>query len=1454
MIEKRIQKLTRECFDPKVYAIHIEKWHKQQNKQGDQKEDDAKEKKEQENEDANGNDTKEKKETTSTDKEQNTKETKPIDENTNTNAKTKTKKKSSKRKKKKKIKKKHRNKSEMIMDEYPDLNQLDDFTKYALIMFHSMLSSLDLNKHIVALSDDREENVDNSEQSHKIISTYISTLHDIFASLTTLEIRSGLKPKDTSSNNRSFGVLCNIKDFVLKCIKARHSQTINFANNQNAEIWQKLYELLIKISIGDTNVSSLLQSIWYLLPLIDQNKKQIIHFNLKPTMKYIANMRVNVNGNNLLSQRQHRYASMRESKVHGFGKSSEGRIGCKIIPSEQFVIEPRNIATLNGKNICKLTAFSSHTLALTNDGRVYSWGSGKSLQLGYPNNASQIQTEPKLIASLIDLKVKVIDISCGMAHSLIVSDVGYVYTFGNGTSGRLGHGDQGEKTSPTLIKSLAMSNKFIVSGACGSTFNILIDDQGKMYSFGKNNVGQCGLNHANAVVLSPTLIPFDGDKRVVAIAAGWEHSLCATLDGDIYSWGYGYEGTRAVLGHGDKGMRLKPTRIEALKDVHVICVCCGYDHSLCSTADGKLYTFGLTPVLLEMTKYGKKSGSNIVDIAAGEAHSLCLDEDGLCYTWAHKVSTHQSGIKQLNKNYFGTMPVQAIAAGDKFSFFITAKMDKKVAKKNKNLLNSNAKDNETDSDKHALDELRSEFVTKLNQFSLSDENQNDMKAIQIISYMVSVIDRSCQSIIPSSDQFWESDNAKNANSDGGIKRTEPFTFELSRNTFVLLNDLLNFTMKKIQKHLRTKSEIPMISKLNAQTNDAEWDGWLWWFAASILRIFKSHFHVLATNAHKKENTANKEQDEKKQASIKIKAKTNSVKHQTALLKLLQADASNIKSVENKKAAKNDYFMFDGDNEADVKLLDDIHNSILNILHGHSFKDIKMDEIDNKNRLRLLDIRRESGEVLICGLHVFHKNPNDRLTLLKSILVEDNDKNKTLVQDDAILPFGRSLKEGLLQVFAQQIASQKMTAFTSNELDDWLIVLDSVMQTIHSHMNKASQNILTRKDRSVIEKHEQKKDDEEESKPVEKVKCDLVLCKCGGPLILTPLKDCYTGSGVNCDFCGQSVKDNEVWHCPKPKEFIEHKGGFDLCQKCIKHPMISPKFLEKDDEKDKEKEDDAKFDNEGEHKLSFEGEDINQKCPPRHPLIAAFQSALSSSILSKETQHIEAMEKYTNILLKHSENIISDLYNKYLAIEQNILQDENLSTRQKMIECQVIRFEMETLIEKSLLGSGGLWWWLHILHILAIYPFFTQQTFDSSLKILELLYKIRSKPKKYYIQQDGISFLDQLPFEKVCNLLTSLCVHLIYYQWWKFYDVFLPNNEDKEKEKDTIIKIRNGDNRINAMQKILTLIGLNHSAQSYLILLNATRSTASLATILHERHYLEVRCCIFISNFLRCPPF
>lgn len=57
---------------------------------------------------------------------------------------------------------------------------------------------------------------------------------------------------------------------------------------------------------------------------------------------------------------------------------------------------------------------------------------------------------PCLVESLDDKEV--IDISCGGAHSAAITNSGKLYTWGRGRYGRLGHGNGDDQLLPKLVR------------------------------------------------------------------------------------------------------------------------------------------------------------------------------------------------------------------------------------------------------------------------------------------------------------------------------------------------------------------------------------------------------------------------------------------------------------------------------------------------------------------------------------------------------------------------------------------------------------------------------------------------------------------------------------------------------------------------------------------------------------------------------------------------------------------------------------------------------------------------------------------------------------------------------------------------------------------------------------------------------------------------------------------
>ena len=108
---------------------------------------------------------------------------------------------------------------------------------------------------------------------------------------------------------------------------------------------------------------------------------------------------------------------------------------------------PRLVDLLQTIKVVQIACGDAHTVALTNEGRLYSWGGGGCGQLGHPDTSSMpkdedgcpYQPKPKLIVALRQMEVK--EVSCGKAHPVAVLAQGHLYSWGAGACGQLGHPD-----------------------------------------------------------------------------------------------------------------------------------------------------------------------------------------------------------------------------------------------------------------------------------------------------------------------------------------------------------------------------------------------------------------------------------------------------------------------------------------------------------------------------------------------------------------------------------------------------------------------------------------------------------------------------------------------------------------------------------------------------------------------------------------------------------------------------------------------------------------------------------------------------------------------------------------------------------------------------------------------------------------------------------------------------
>eukprot|EP00802_Teleaulax_amphioxeia_P010570 Tamp_10598.p1 GENE.Tamp_10598~~Tamp_10598.p1 ORF type:complete len:395 (+),score=-2.64 Tamp_10598:603-1787(+) len=232
-----------------------------------------------------------------------------------------------------------------------------------------------------------------------------------------------------------------------------------------------------------------------------------------------------------------------------------------------------------------------HSAAVTRSGKVFAWGNGDDGQLGLGKKQSKL-SPTQVMGALA--KVHVAMVACGFHHTAALTDQGRVWTWGLGEEGQLGHGDRSCKLEPTLVEG-PLQTVTILMTACGNGHTTAVTASGAVYSWGRGSHGQLGLGDSASRTV-PTRIRegLDGHK-VVMTACGNFHSAATTTQGRVLTWG---EGARGQLGLGSSDFnRHIPTLVEgeggALTRCHVVSVGCGVYHTAAITNSGMVLAWGL---------------------------------------------------------------------------------------------------------------------------------------------------------------------------------------------------------------------------------------------------------------------------------------------------------------------------------------------------------------------------------------------------------------------------------------------------------------------------------------------------------------------------------------------------------------------------------------------------------------------------------------------------------------------------------------------------------------------------------------------------------------------------------------------------------------------------------------------------------------------------------------------
>eukprot|EP00270_Netrium_digitus_P001315 TRINITY_DN1141_c0_g1_i3.p1 TRINITY_DN1141_c0_g1~~TRINITY_DN1141_c0_g1_i3.p1 ORF type:complete len:450 (+),score=87.14 TRINITY_DN1141_c0_g1_i3:152-1501(+) len=246
----------------------------------------------------------------------------------------------------------------------------------------------------------------------------------------------------------------------------------------------------------------------------------------------------------------HCLAVMDDGEVFSWGRNQNGQLG---IGNTEDALLPQVITSFKDVPVKMVAAGAEHTAAVTEDGRLWGWGWGRYGNLGLGDRRDRLL--PESVTSVQDEKMTLV--ACGWRHSISVTEDGRLFSYGWSKYGQLGHGDFEDHLVPRAVA--ALGGKIIAQIAGGWRHSVALDSEGKLYAWGWNKFGQVGVGDTEDHNLPQEVIAVP--EKVVQVSCGWRHTVCLTEYGNVYTWG---RGTNGQLGHGDTNDRCFPKRLELL--------------------------------------------------------------------------------------------------------------------------------------------------------------------------------------------------------------------------------------------------------------------------------------------------------------------------------------------------------------------------------------------------------------------------------------------------------------------------------------------------------------------------------------------------------------------------------------------------------------------------------------------------------------------------------------------------------------------------------------------------------------------------------------------------------------------------------------------------------------------------------------------------------------------------
>jgi regulator of chromosome condensation len=383
--------------------------------------------------------------------------------------------------------------------------------------------------------------------------------------------------------------------------------------------------------------------------------------------------------------------------IYVMGDGTAGELGLGAVKKATDVTRPRLNQLLETAGVVDIAVGGMHTVALTADNKILTWGVNDNNALGRDTkyeaktkdadadgsdsdsedddpglDLNPLESTPTAIPSeSFPAGTVFVQVAAGDSISLALTDDGFVYGWGTfrddkgifGFSQIHGHEVIPEQSRPVLINGL----KGIKQITCGENHALALDQKGTVWAWGCGKQDQLGRRLVGRHLennLNPAPIALPKKNQITSVVAGPNHSFAIQKDGTVYSWGLNNHMQTGIPypESKDDDIVTGPTKVKALSNIKMMAA--GARHSVALNTSGELLSFGqlensalgvdwkqfaddeekirrggdlMKPkILIQPAKVAIDAPCKF--IASGPEHNIAITSEGRAFSWGFNTS------------------------------------------------------------------------------------------------------------------------------------------------------------------------------------------------------------------------------------------------------------------------------------------------------------------------------------------------------------------------------------------------------------------------------------------------------------------------------------------------------------------------------------------------------------------------------------------------------------------------------------------------------------------------------------------------------------------------------------------------------------------------------------------------------------------------------------------------